>query len=159
ERSQERELVAARLERRRDPLVRGQRRGRRAEEPRDARRLQIHGEPFGLLLVRHDEGERPFEVAGEGGCEQPRQRTHRARDDGTVLPAPHPREQVRVGGNLPREVSEQAHALSVIVQTRTLPVVLTSAATKDLPSPDENTTGADPSSFAEASEDESLRSG
>ncbi len=107
ERREEAKLVAPRLERRRDPLVRRQLRGRRTEDRSRAAGREVLREPLGLLLVGHDDGQAPAEVRREGREQQSRQRADGAGDRRTDLSPSDPLTKVLVRGQRPNGLGEK----------------------------------------------------
>ncbi len=104
---QQGELVAPRLQRRRDALVRGQRRGRSVKDAREAGGREILDERLRLLLARDDDRERSSQVARERREQNGREGAHAAGDDQTVFSPANSREEVRVGRQVAGEINEQ----------------------------------------------------
>ena len=106
-RRQQPELVAARLERGRDPLVRGQGRRRGLPHAGRPRAEQVAGKARRVLLVRDDGDEGPLELLGQRGGQDRRQRADAARNDEAVLSRADTLEEVRVGRQSGSEVPQQ----------------------------------------------------
>ncbi len=114
-RREKRKLVPPCLERGRNTLVRCERRRGRVEDSRQAARLQIADQPFGLFFVRDNDGERPAQVSSQRGEQESRKRSHAARHDKTALRAANPSDQVRVSGRVPHQISQQAHVPGPVI--------------------------------------------
>ncbi len=106
QRRQQRELVAPRLEGRRDALVRGERRRGSVEDALHAARGEIADQALGLLLVRDHDRQRPLEVSRERREQDRGQCADAPRHDQAVFSPADPGEQVRVRGKAAGEVRE-----------------------------------------------------
>ena len=106
QRRQQRELVAPRLQRRGDALVRRERRRRRVEDALHPARREVAEQPLGLLLVGDHDRQRPLEIARERREQHRGQRADAARHDQAVFSPADPAEQVRVGGKAAGEIRE-----------------------------------------------------
>ena len=106
QRRQQRELVAPRLEGRRDALVRRERRRGSVEDALHAARGEIADQALGLLLVRDDDRQRPLEVPRERREQDRGQGADAPRHDQAVFSPADPGEQVRVRGKAAGEVRE-----------------------------------------------------